>query len=251
MPPGEGSLVDTFTTYRDEIDAFHDRRERLIKTSRDVTALSKKLIFHLHRYACTDAPDAYASAHTKLQEISLLLHRCGKDEELAVPNGAPHDTMNRFERFLGPSLEEWIEAASFLHFLEQDALISYEDVQALLVVDGLQCVYVTPMRYLLGLSDLTGELMRYAINAIASHNPLAKIERVLQMQYTIYSALEPLAATSGELRKKQQVTLSSIRKVEDAAYTIRVRSAEFSNDPATLQEVVRRALAAGEECDVT
>lgn len=38
---------------------------------------------------------------------------------------------------------------------------------------------------------------------------------------------------------------------DSAAYTIRVRSAEFSNDPATLQEVVRRALAAGEECDVT
>lgn len=80
-----------------------------------------------------------------------------------------------------------IEAASFLHFLEQDALISYEDVQGLLVADGLQCVHVTPMRYLLGLSDLTGELMRFAINAIACRNPLAKIERVLQMQYTIYS----------------------------------------------------------------
>lgn len=63
---------------------------------------------------------------------------------------------------------------------------------------------------------------------------------------------------SSELHKKQQVTLSSIRKVEDgmctsltnaAAYTIRVRSAEFAHDPATLQEVVRRALAAGEERD--
>jgi len=35
------------------------------------------------------------------------------------------------------------------------------------------------------------------------------------------------------------------------AYTIRVRSAEFANDPATLQEVVRRALAADEERDTT
>ncbi|WFD22930.1 hypothetical protein MEQU1_001611 [Malassezia equina] len=243
MPPGEAaSLVDTFLSYRDEIDAFHDRRERLIKTSRDITALSKKLIFHLHRCSNTDALDAYASAYPKLQEISHLLHKCGKDEELAAPCGAPHDTMNRFERFVGGSLEEWIEAVSFLHFLEKDALISYEDVQALLVADGFQCVHVTPMRYLLGLSDLTGELMRYAINAIASRDPLAKMERVLKMQHTIYSALESLAAMSSELRKKQQVTLSSIRKVEDGI-------AEFAHDPATLQEVVRRALAAGEERD--
>lgn len=201
MPSGEAaSLVDTFSSYRDEIDAFHDRRERLIKTSRDITALSKKLIFHLHRYSNTDAPDAYASAHPKLQEISHLLHKCGKDEELAAPCGAPHDTMNRFERFVGGSLEEWvrtchscqIEAVSFLHFLEKDALISYEDVQALLVADGLQCVHVTPMRYLLGLSDLTGELMRFAINAIASRDPLTKMERVLQMQHTIYSGTLPV-----------------------------------------------------------
>lgn len=103
-----------------------------------------------------------------------------------------------------------IEAASFLHFLEQDALISYEDVQALLVVDGLQCVYVTPMRYLLGLSDLTGELMRYAINAIASHNPLAKIERVLQMQYTIYSGtLQRLTQRSSRWPPPQESSAKS------------------------------------------
>lgn len=32
-----------FATFRDELDEHHDRRERLIKTSRDITALSKKM----------------------------------------------------------------------------------------------------------------------------------------------------------------------------------------------------------------
>lgn len=33
-----------------ELDDHHDRRERIIKASRDITALSKKTIFSLQRY---------------------------------------------------------------------------------------------------------------------------------------------------------------------------------------------------------
>ena len=32
-----------FEKFRDELDEHHDRRERIIKASRDVTALSKKM----------------------------------------------------------------------------------------------------------------------------------------------------------------------------------------------------------------
>jgi hypothetical protein len=32
-----------FEGFRDELDEHHDRRERLIKASRDITALSKKM----------------------------------------------------------------------------------------------------------------------------------------------------------------------------------------------------------------
>lgn len=38
-----------FESFRDELDEHYDRREKLIKTSRDVTILSKKIIFSLHR----------------------------------------------------------------------------------------------------------------------------------------------------------------------------------------------------------
>jgi hypothetical protein len=38
-----------FLRFRDELDEHHDRRERVIKASRDVTALSKKMIFSLQR----------------------------------------------------------------------------------------------------------------------------------------------------------------------------------------------------------
>jgi hypothetical protein len=37
------SLLPMFETFRNELDEHHDRRERTIKTSRDVTAQSKKM----------------------------------------------------------------------------------------------------------------------------------------------------------------------------------------------------------------
>lgn len=78
-----------------------------------------------------------------------------------------------------------------------------------------QLLYITPMRYLLGLSDLTGELMRFAINSVASPNASSIIARVVGMQRAIYEALEPLAPFQAEIRKKQQVSFTSLRKVED------------------------------------
>lgn len=36
-------FMPIFETFRDELDRHHDRRERIIKASRDITALSKKM----------------------------------------------------------------------------------------------------------------------------------------------------------------------------------------------------------------
>jgi hypothetical protein len=38
-----GRFHDMFEGFRDELDEHHDRRERIIKVSRDVTAQSKKM----------------------------------------------------------------------------------------------------------------------------------------------------------------------------------------------------------------
>lgn len=44
-PPAEqpSSFVSIFESYRTELDEHHDRRERIIKASRDITAQSKKM----------------------------------------------------------------------------------------------------------------------------------------------------------------------------------------------------------------
>ena len=40
--PSASPFMIMFQTFRSELDEHHDRRERIIKASRDITALSKK-----------------------------------------------------------------------------------------------------------------------------------------------------------------------------------------------------------------
>ncbi|WFD41688.1 hypothetical protein MPSI1_000322 [Malassezia psittaci] len=78
-----------------------------------------------------------------------------------------------------------------------------------------------------------------------AHQNLARcdlpIEEGATAERILYLALEPLAPYNPDIRKKQQVSNTSLRKVEDTAYTMQVRSSEYS-DPAMMQELVRRAL---------
>lgn len=41
------TVLSIFENFRDELDEHHDRRERIIKKSRDITALSKKMYVSL------------------------------------------------------------------------------------------------------------------------------------------------------------------------------------------------------------
>ncbi len=44
-------VIQAFREYQTELDSRHDKHERLVKLSRDVTIESKRIIFLLHRYS--------------------------------------------------------------------------------------------------------------------------------------------------------------------------------------------------------
>ena len=44
---GVSPFMPMFEVFRNELDEHHDRRERIIKTSRDITAASKKMCVSL------------------------------------------------------------------------------------------------------------------------------------------------------------------------------------------------------------
>ncbi|KAJ2928891.1 hypothetical protein H1R20_g8186, partial [Candolleomyces eurysporus] len=118
-----------FQDFRDEIDANNDRRERLIKASRDITSLSKKTIFLLHRCVLEaeslDEKQVYVKAankgYQKLKEVQSIYATLKSELE--------GDKFWQYERQVSPGLQEYIEALSFAYYLEHGSLIPFAEVQ--------------------------------------------------------------------------------------------------------------------------
>ncbi|KAH8120569.1 Translin [Phellopilus nigrolimitatus] len=188
------AIVHAFDGFRAELDEHNDRRERLIKASRDITILSKKTIFLLHRLAAEDAAaagcgaagdDAAADARAQSPPSLAAAGAQGRAQLAGVQalfRGMRADLAGaRFWRYQGavsPGLQEYIEALAFAHYLERGALVSRAEVQASLSDADGAFFPVSLEEYLLGVSDLTGELMRFAITAISRRGGRTKAREV-------------------------------------------------------------------------
>ncbi|KAI0322293.1 Translin [Amylostereum chailletii] len=231
-----------FNAFRDDLDDHNDRRERLIKGSRDITNASKKVIFLLHRIMTEYATDqnalslrAAAEAQSKLRDIQTMFK-----------NVAPELQADRFWRYqhnISPGLQEYIEALSFAHYLEHNALVSYDDVQRSLSDADGPFFPLPASDYLLGLSDLTGELMRFAISSISKRGGRTKASEVSAFVRGCKADFEGLTPYVRELSKKQAVTSQSLLKIEEAAYAIAVRSSEYDLPPDLLDDIVSSAVS--------
>ncbi|KAJ3811831.1 Translin [Lentinula aff. lateritia] len=232
------SIHNQFLFFRESLDDYHDRRERLIKASRDITNISKKTIFLLHRLAleaqdASERADASKIGLKKLTEVQKLY--ADMRDELAG------DEYWRYERQVSPGLQEYIEALSFAHFLEHGGLITYEQAQATLCgTDGIAFFPLTISDYLLGVSDLTGELMRFAISGFGRPGGRARaLETCIFVRNCKSGGFTPYV---WELHKKQAVTAQSLSKIEDAAYTAVVRTSEFDLPAEMLDDIVNQTV---------
>lgn len=84
MTPTEASVSATradrllaqFSSFRSELDAHQAQRERIVKLSRDVTALSKQLIFALHRVGSgRDMASVVREAEGKFKDLRGLFEK--------------------------------------------------------------------------------------------------------------------------------------------------------------------------------
>lgn len=232
-------VLRLFDTFRQDLDEHHDRRERLIKSSRDATNLSKKVIFLLHRLMTEDAPDSRKAArrgHEKLKEVQEIYKNMQGELE--------SERFWRYQRQVSPGLQEYIEALAYAHYLEHEALISFEDVQRTISrEDGSPYFPLTTSDYLLGVSDLTGELMRLAISGISRRGGRNKAAEICAFVRDCKADFERLSPYVRDLNKKQAVTAQSLQKIEDAAYTIAIRFSEYDVPPEMMEDIVSETVA--------
>lgn len=76
----------------------------------------------------------------------------------------------RYQRQISSGVQEYIEATSFQHYLETQRLVSLAEAQA-----GIPGgIILTEQDYLLGLFDLVGEMMKFAITNMATSGSLPR-----------------------------------------------------------------------------
>ncbi|KAJ1898949.1 hypothetical protein LPJ66_002430 [Kickxella alabastrina] len=219
MSDSKRAILSTFTQYRDILDSHYDQRERIIKCSRDITALSKKMVFSLLRITQDSAENVFRDVEIKHSVVLDLFAKVAVD--LQGSNAL------KYNRQATGGLQEYIEALGLWVFLRDNTLITKDQVEDMVRSKGTM-VTVTDEDYVLGISDLPGEVNRYCINAIGKSDHEA-VKRSLVFLRALKEGIN-LIMCSGKIRdlhKKLEVLDSSLEKTEKAYYSMSIRDTEM------------------------
>ncbi|KAI9715254.1 MAG: hypothetical protein M1812_006065 [Candelaria pacifica] len=241
-------FMPMFEDFRNELDEHHDRRERVIKASRDITALSKKIIFALQRvrHLPSSLPSSVTSETSKHQSTIKTLFT-----SLTTDLQGIHSW--RYQRQISPGIQEYMEAVSFAHYLQTQTLITHPSAARSIPGD----IQLTEDDYILGLFDLVGELMRFAITAMATSGSLPgsstpetnpntsninaedqstpsqrNILTDLRSLRTHFETLDTTSSTAAnstlgkDVEKKMEVMKTCVEKVENSVYGMIIRGRE-------------------------
>lgn len=143
----------------------------------------------------------------------------------------------RYQRQISQGVQEFLEAVALQYYLQTQSLIKCEEVSGI-TPEGIQ---LTIDDYVLGIFDLVGELMRFAITTIATSGSLpgswetnSTSKRTILMDlWSLRTHLEALEMTSyggdglcKNIEKKMKVMKTSVNKVEEAVYGMTIRGRE-------------------------
>ncbi|KAG6473901.1 hypothetical protein ZIOFF_067820 [Zingiber officinale] len=226
-----------FAQHVDYLNHLNDKRERVVKASRDVTMNSKKVIFQVHRMSKENREETLAKAENDLaavtnQYMSKLV------KEL---HGTDFWKLRRSYTF---AVQEYVEAATLFRFCKSGTLLNLAEINASLLPlteESIEPLQINVLDYLLGLADLTGELMRLAIGRI-SDGEIEYAEKICQFVRDIYrelTLLVPSMDDNFEMKKKMETMLQSLVKIENgsmftlyfhlfpACFSVHVRGSEY------------------------
>jgi translin len=180
-----------FSELRKEIAERDDTRERIIAASRDIITLSKQAIYAVHR---KDMP----TAAKKLAEMKKHVAALQKID-------IPLDT-----NIAGAAYQEYAEAAAYVHFAQTGKLVSRK------------ALGVDVESYLMGLCDLTGELMRKAVDDIINKE-YEHAYKIRELVALIYGEFLQFTLRNSELRKKSDQIKWNLQKIEDLIYDVEMK----------------------------
>ena len=172
---------------RKALQETDERREGVIRQSREILRVSKQMIYSLHRGEKDSA--LMAELQEKVRQLPSEFHDANIQHE---------------------ALQEYAEAMCFFELLATGNLPTTKDLE------------VDADAYLLGLCDLTGELLRYGINGVA-HGDAERLFWAKGIVEEIYGEFLKFDLRNGDLRRKVDSVKYNLKKLEEVAADIQLR----------------------------
>jgi translin len=185
-----------FKAILEDFNQADNQRELIIKKTRDVLKLSKQLIYSIHR---EDLDSAKAFAKDIRKAFGELIAITEKSPEL------------KYSGSYRISAQEYVEALCYFGFVAENKIPNHTELK------------VDSGSYIMGLCDLTGELVRKAINdAIKGRwDSALKIKEVVE---EIYGELLQFDFRDSELRKKFDGIKYDLKRLDEVALNIKLKA---------------------------
>ncbi len=184
----------TLSQFQKRYHGQQEARRGLIGTSNEALSKSKRAIFALHR----DDPKAAADLLVQAEKLFTKAERSFKKFPAL-----------RYEGAYKAALEEYAEALLFEQYLRTGKLGKIHERA------------MDPYVYLAGLTDTTGEMVRYAVRQVTLGNMKAVGE--------VYDAVEMVVEylldmdLTGYLRTKFDQAKKNLRRLEGMTYDLAIR----------------------------
>ncbi|MBS3107450.1 hypothetical protein J4468_00900 [Candidatus Woesearchaeota archaeon] len=167
-----------FKDIKTELENLEVQREKTIQTSREIIKLSKLIIYSIHR-------NNTSNTESLIQEI--------KSKIKSIKNNEPTASVAK---------QEYVEAITYYEIIKNKKLPTRKDLE------------VNTEDYLLGLADLTGELVRKAVNE-AINNNFDEVQKLKNIVENLYGEFLQFNPRSSHLRKKIDSVRWNLQKLEE------------------------------------
>jgi len=183
-----------FDEMRNEIEKYDEKREELIKASRDIIKLSKQIIYSIHRNEL-----AVAEKNVKIikDNIKKMGDTVKKDPKLDIGS-------------FKIAVQEYVEAVCYYYYIKSKKIPTKKEL-------GIDAEY-----YLLGICDFTGELVRNAVNA-GIKGDTKKVIEIKELVEELYDELMQFDFRNSELRKKVDQVKWDLKKMDDLVFSLKMK----------------------------
>ncbi|XP_018025999.1 translin-associated protein X [Hyalella azteca] len=248
------AILKCFATYSTKLNHSYDKYESIYKMNRDLNRESKKIICTLHRIpGC-----AVAEQELCLKESEEQLSMVQASLITSIAKLLDGEALHQYSPAHASGIEEYLEALLFYSFLKKNFILSFEQVCCFMNGDVplssffeissyaaeppqvlssssakpvSSCTHsaakmVSFDAYILGLSDVSGELMRYFIKC-AGVGEVEKSALVVQCLRQMNAGYGSLQAPAPSLKNKIAVHRRNLAKVEEINYNLNLRRSEL------------------------